>query len=112
MSGIARLFVSTYSTKMRGGYLRFQAQYLRRIHIPHWDNVGPVLRDELIAAALAKDLAACNRAVFELYNFSEAERAAGYPHSYCTGITRIFQSHQEMGSDCRVRGSVGAGDGV
>ena len=24
---------------MRGGYLRFQAQYLRRIRIPHWDDV-------------------------------------------------------------------------
>ena len=24
---------------MRGGYLRFQAQYLRRIHIPHWKDV-------------------------------------------------------------------------
>lgn len=33
-SGIARLFVAAYSTRMRGGYLRFQAQYLRRIRIP------------------------------------------------------------------------------
>ena len=28
-SGIARLFVSVYTTRMRGGYLRFQAQYLK-----------------------------------------------------------------------------------
>ena len=34
LSGIARLFMSIYSTKMRGGYLRFQAQYLRRIRVP------------------------------------------------------------------------------
>ena len=33
-SGIARLFVSLYCTRMRGGYLRFQAQYLRKIRIP------------------------------------------------------------------------------
>lgn len=35
-SGIARLFVSIYSTRMRGGYMRFQAQYLRRIRVPFW----------------------------------------------------------------------------
>jgi hypothetical protein len=33
-SGIARLFVGLYSTKMRGGYLRYQAQYLRKIRLP------------------------------------------------------------------------------
>jgi len=31
LSAVSRLFVATYSTKMRGGFLRFQAQYLRRI---------------------------------------------------------------------------------
>lgn len=39
MSGIARLFVRAYSTKMRGGCLRFQAQYLRRIRLPNWHKV-------------------------------------------------------------------------
>jgi hypothetical protein len=37
--GIAKLFVSLYSTKMRGGYLRFQAQNLRRIRLPVWHNI-------------------------------------------------------------------------
>ncbi len=40
MSGIARLFVRAYSTKMRGGCLRFQAQYLRRIRLPRWRDVS------------------------------------------------------------------------
>lgn len=39
MSGIARLFVRAYSTKMRGGCLRFQAQYLRRIRLPKWADI-------------------------------------------------------------------------
>ncbi len=39
MSGVARLFVRAYSTKMRGGCLRFQAQYLRRIRLPKWADV-------------------------------------------------------------------------
>lgn len=75
-SGIARLFVAIYSTRMRGGYLRFQAQYLRRIRLPLWSQVPPKLRQELIEAAERGDLAACNRAAFALYGLSAAERAA------------------------------------
>lgn len=76
LSGIARLFVAVYSTKMRGGYLRFQAQYLRRIRVPAWSDVPPHLRERLIAAATAMDAAACNQAVFELYGLSPDERSA------------------------------------
>ena len=76
MSGIARLFVSVYSTKMRGGYLRFQAQYLRRIRIPQWSGVSGRLREALICAAEGRDVEAANRAVFELYGLSQVERAA------------------------------------
>jgi hypothetical protein len=38
-STIARIFVEVYSIRMRGGYLRFQAQYLRRIRLPDWDSL-------------------------------------------------------------------------
>jgi len=76
LSGIARLFVAIYSTRMRGGYLRFQAQYLRRIRIPYWEDISPPLRLDLIKAAEAGDLTACNLAVFKLYGLSPEERAA------------------------------------
>ncbi|RSU45583.1 modification methylase PaeR7I [Sphingomonas sp. S-NIH.Pt15_0812] len=76
LSGIARLFVAIYSTQMRGGYLRFQAQYLRRIRLPEWGTVSQVLQRELINAAERQDIAACNHAVFKLYGLSEAEQAA------------------------------------
>lgn len=46
-SGIARLFVRAYSTKMRGGCLRFQAQYLRRIRLPHWNQIDASLQGRL-----------------------------------------------------------------
>ena len=75
LSGIARLFVATYSTRMRGGFLRFQAQYLRRIRVPKWADVPDRIRVALIAAAKGHDLAACNRAVVELYKLSDEERA-------------------------------------
>lgn len=76
LSGIARLFVATYSTKMRGGYLRFQAQYLRRIRVPHWSNVPARVRRQLADAAERNDVAACNAAVFALYGLNKEERAA------------------------------------
>jgi hypothetical protein len=76
LSGIARLFVSIYSTKMRGGYFRFQAQYLRRIRLPHWNAVAPAVRQHLVSAAERHDVAACNRAVFALYGLNKEEKAA------------------------------------
>lgn len=46
-STFARLFVELYSVRMRGGYLRFQAQYLRRIRIPAWETVPKSVRRSL-----------------------------------------------------------------
>ncbi len=39
LHGLAHLFVSAYSTTMHGGCLRFQAQYLRRIRLPQWNQI-------------------------------------------------------------------------
>lgn len=75
LSSLTRLFVSTYSTKMHGGFLRFQAQYLRRIRVPRWDDVPAALREELADAATRRELQACNRAVFKLYGLTREERA-------------------------------------
>lgn len=75
-SGIARLFVSIYSTRMRGGYMRFQAQYLRRIRVPHWRTVPEDMKQQLIAAAERGDTHACNQVVYTLYGLSDAEREA------------------------------------
>ena len=76
LSAVTRLFVASYSTKMRGGFLRFQAQYLRRIRVPRWADVPDSLRRDLKAAAEALDLAACNRAAFRLYGLTPTETAA------------------------------------
>lgn len=76
LSAVTRLFVATYSTKMRGGFFRFQAQYLRRIRIPHWADVPVSLRRELAGSAIKRDLQACNRAVFKLYGLNQEERSA------------------------------------
>lgn len=72
-SGIARLFVSLYSTKMRGGFLRFQAQYLRRICLPSWETVSDELRATLRALSETNDPVVRNAAVAELYGLSSAD---------------------------------------
>ena len=76
LSSLTRLFIATYSTKMRGGFLRFQAQYLRRIRLPRWALVSDPLRTNLVRAAALKDLAACDEAVCELYALTAGERQA------------------------------------
>lgn len=73
LSDVTRLLVAAYSTRMRGGYLRFQAQYLRRIRIPHWTDVPDPLRQELREAALERDFLACNRAAHKLFGLSREE---------------------------------------
>jgi len=60
---------------MRGGYLRFQAQYLRRIRIPHWQDVSEQVRAKLRTAAEKRDIAACNTITFELYKLTPEERS-------------------------------------
>ena len=74
LSDIARFFVGSYSTKMRGGFLRFQAQYLRRIRIPHWQDVPLELRVALAEAARSQNRRACDDLAATLFGLSTAER--------------------------------------
>lgn len=76
LSSIARLFISTYSTKMRGGYLRYQAQYLRRIRLPLWSQVPNEVRNELVAAGTSRERSRCDAAMIDLYNLTAEEAEA------------------------------------
>ena len=75
-SGIAGFFVSVYATRMRGGYLRFQAQYLRRIRLPLWQDISLSIKDELVQSAARGNASACNDAVAKLYGLSREEQVA------------------------------------
>lgn len=76
LSDVTRMFISLYSTKMRGGFLRFQAQYLRRLRVPQWQDVPNPLRTSLIKAAKSRDAEACNDAAAALYQLTPVERLA------------------------------------
>lgn len=73
-SSIAVLFVSTYCVKMSGGFLRFQAQYLRRICIPRWESLSDQQRVALLEAE-PTDRSGIDRAAFAAFGLTEAEGA-------------------------------------
>lgn len=73
ISGIARLFVRAYSTKMRGGCLRFQAQYLRRIRLPKWNNVPLEAQKILVQPSADVTPMAIQHAVTVTYGLTEQE---------------------------------------
>lgn len=72
-SSIAVMFVAAYCTRMSGGFLRFQAQYLRRIRVPRWKDIPLKLRDHLTSLAEEPDTKRLDAAVFELYELSDKE---------------------------------------
>jgi hypothetical protein len=74
-SSVALWFVASYCVRMAGGFLRFQAQYLRRIRIPRWDTVPAALRDELTRAAGTAELARLDAVAGALYGLTEVESA-------------------------------------
>ncbi|MFG2338187.1 Eco57I restriction-modification methylase domain-containing protein [Streptomyces yangpuensis] len=67
LSRIAEAFVSAYGVKMRGGTLRFQAQYLRKIAVPRPEAIPDDIASRLRDAFRAGDRAAATRAAEEAY---------------------------------------------
>ncbi len=56
-SRVALFFVWSYAVKMRGGYLRFQAQYLRRIRVPKPESLAAPLKKQIRTAFRERDFA-------------------------------------------------------
>lgn len=54
-SRLALFFVWSYAVKMRGGYLRFQAQYLRRIRVPSPQSIEASLAHSIRTAFRERD---------------------------------------------------------
>jgi adenine-specific DNA-methyltransferase len=71
LSKVAQLFIEAYCVKMRGGTLRFQAQYLRRIRVPDPDSLSEDLRDRLRVAFRDRDAGAATKASIEAYGISD-----------------------------------------
>jgi hypothetical protein len=67
LSDIAQFFVESYAVRMRGGYLRFQAQYLRKIRIPRPDQIDTVQAERLREAFHQRDVKMATLIACQLY---------------------------------------------
>jgi len=80
LSQVAQLFIDMYGVKMRGGWLRFQAQYLRKVRVPRPDQISSVLADKLRVAFRQRDYYSATEAAFELYGITIQERKHAFGH--------------------------------
>ncbi|MDP1832237.1 MAG: TaqI-like C-terminal specificity domain-containing protein [Geothrix sp.] len=69
-SRVALFFVWSYAVKMRGGYLRFQAQYLRRIRVPKPESMPERLCDAIREAFRGRDFKRLDDLAVEAYGLS------------------------------------------
>jgi hypothetical protein len=67
LSDVAQFFIECYGVRMRGGYLRFQAQYLRRIRVPRPGDVTARQAQRLRRAFRERDAAAATEAALAVY---------------------------------------------
>ncbi|HSY51062.1 MAG TPA: Eco57I restriction-modification methylase domain-containing protein [Thermoanaerobaculia bacterium] len=67
-SKLALFFVWSYAVKMRGGYLRFQAQYLRRIRVPDPASLSAKLKNRIQTAFRDRDFKTLDSLALEAYS--------------------------------------------
>lgn len=78
LSDIGQFFIEAYGVRMRGGYLRFQAQYLRKIRVPKPADITRTQARELIRAFRKRDRKAASDLALDIYGvrtLSEGEQA-------------------------------------
>jgi adenine-specific DNA-methyltransferase len=73
LSQIAQAFIEAYSVRMRGGTLRFQSQYLRRICVPDPDTITPEIASALRTAFRLRDRDGATRAAGAAYGIDLKE---------------------------------------
>lgn len=67
-SKVALFFIWSYAVKMRGGYLRFQAQYLRRIRLPRPTDIPAKLKAALRTAFRKRDFQKLDELALQAYD--------------------------------------------
>jgi adenine-specific DNA-methyltransferase len=70
LSKVAEAFIAAYAVKMRGGTLRFQAQYLRKIRVPDPSEVSETDRAALADAFDRRDVEAATQAALRVYGLT------------------------------------------
>jgi hypothetical protein len=80
ISAVGQFFVESYGVRMRGGYLRFQAQYLRRIRIPDPKKVSKTHAVKLMTAFRARDRQLATKIALVVYGIDEREMELAIGH--------------------------------
>lgn len=75
MSAVGEFFIHCYGVRMRGGFLRFQAQYLRRIRVPNPDCLSDELKQQLRDAFERQDVALATSAALKAYGITSVPTA-------------------------------------
>jgi adenine-specific DNA-methyltransferase len=76
LSKVAEMFVASYCVKMRGGTLRFQAQYLRRIRVPNPRHMDATVSEQLRDAFRRRDRKQATAAAMRAYGISAVPSTA------------------------------------
>lgn len=76
LSDVGTFFVECYGVRMRGGYLRMQAQYLRKIRVPAPNAITLSTAEALRQAFRTRDTAAATTAAVDVYNIAHLWPAA------------------------------------
>lgn len=67
MSRQTKMFIDCLGVKMRGKTLRFQAQYLRLLHIPDYADITQSTRENLSRAFLDNDRELATTSTLQAY---------------------------------------------
>ncbi len=67
LSRVSQFFIECYAVRMHNGYLRFQAQYLRRIRVPSPGDIRPDQAEAMRRAFENRDVDAATEIAMDLY---------------------------------------------
>ena len=67
LSRVGQFFIECYAVRMQGGYLRFQAQYLRRIRVPRMELISTEQALSLSEAFETRDVDKATQAALKAY---------------------------------------------
>src|ERR1043165_3892091 len=77
LSDFGQFFVESYGVRMRGGYLRFQAQSLRRIRVPDPNKISLAQTHALRTAFRTRNIQAATQIATDLYETDASEVIRG-----------------------------------
>jgi hypothetical protein len=80
LSAVGQFLIESCGVRMRGGHLRFQAQYLRRIRVPDPQRISEVPSRALVDAFRTRDRNRATQVALDVYGIEkhELERALEY----------------------------------